>query len=76
MKLSVSLPEEDVEFIDGYLARRGAASRSAAVQDAIELLRAAELEDAYTEAFEEWADEETQAWEQAVADGIDRGDPE
>ena len=32
MKLSVSLPDEDVEFLDRYAAEHGIGSRSAAVQ--------------------------------------------
>ena len=35
MKLSVSLPEDDVLFLDGYARERGAGSRSAAVHDAV-----------------------------------------
>ena len=71
MKISVSLPEEDVEFLDGYVRSRGVGSRSAVVRKAVGLLRASELGSAYENAWQEWFDsgEET-AWETAVGDGI------
>ena len=71
MKLSVSLPEEDVEFLDQYAKDRGIASRSAAVHKAVRLLRASELGAAYEDAWAEWADNgDGQAWESAVGDGL------
>ncbi|WP_158888746.1 antitoxin [Amycolatopsis anabasis] len=71
MKLSVSLAEEDVAFIDDYAAKSNVPSRSAVIQRAVELLRASQLEDAYREAWEEWsADEDARAWESAVGDGV------
>ncbi|WP_028849013.1 ribbon-helix-helix domain-containing protein [Thermocrispum municipale] len=70
MKLSVSLPDDDVAFIDRYVRRSGAATRSAALRQAIELLRAAELEDSYAEAFDEWHESgDAAAWDVTVADG-------
>ncbi len=47
MKLSVSLPDEDVEFLDAYAAAEGFASRSAVLHRAVRLLRASELGAAY-----------------------------
>lgn len=71
MKLSVSLPEDDVAFIDSYVARTELTTRSGVVQRALELLRAAQLEDAYADAWDEWADSgEAQAWESVTADGL------
>jgi Arc/MetJ-type ribon-helix-helix transcriptional regulator len=71
MKLSVSLPEDDVAFVDDYARRRGSASRSSVVHHAIELLRMAELEDAYTDAWDEWdAGGQAGPWEATVGDGI------
>ena len=71
MKLSVSLPEDDVAFVDEYARRRGSSSRSSVVHRAIELLRLAELEDAYAGAWEEW-EQSGQAgeWDAATGDGI------
>ena len=43
MKLSVSLPEEDVEFLDAYAQSQGISSRSAVVHKAVRLLKANEL---------------------------------
>lgn len=70
MKLSVSLPDDDVEFLDRYAATRGMASRSAAVQRAVDLLRAEELGPAYEDAWRTWAGEEADDWEVTVADGL------
>lgn len=71
MKLSVSLPEEDIEFIDDYADRRGSASRSAVLHRAIDLLRASELEDAYAAAYDEWdADEDGKLWSATEGDGL------
>ena len=71
MKVSVSIPEEDVEFLDSYAQSHQIASRSAALHRAIRLLRASELSSDYAAAFEEWADNnEDQAWDVAVSDGL------
>lgn len=71
MKLSVSLPEEDVEFLDAYAEAQGIASRSAAMHKAVRLLRASELGPAYEDAWTEWAAGDDQdLWENAKADGI------
>ncbi len=40
MKISVSLPDEDVEFLDRYADAQGYASRSAVVHKAVRLLSA------------------------------------
>ncbi|HEY7592399.1 MAG TPA: antitoxin [Actinophytocola sp.] len=70
MKLSVSLPAEDVAFVDEYGERTGEPSRSSVIQRAIGLLRVAELEEDYASAFDEWADAESRAWDRAAADGL------
>lgn len=73
MKLSVSLPSHDVEFIDAYAHDQGIASRSAVLHRAIRLLRATQLGEAYAAAWEQWSTEgEADAWETAVSDGLDR----
>jgi len=69
MKISVSVPDEDVEFLDNYANTHQIASRSAAVQRAIRLLRASELTDAYAVAFTEWVDDSSNdAWDTSTAD--------
>lgn len=69
MKLSVSLLEEDVEFLDAYAQAQGVASRSAVVHRAVRLLRASQLGPAYEDAWEEWSGDDEQAWEVTAADG-------
>ena len=69
MKVSVSIPDEDVEFLDNYTKTHQIESRSAALHRAIRLLRASELGDAYAAAFTEWADDSANdAWDNAVVD--------
>jgi Arc/MetJ-type ribon-helix-helix transcriptional regulator len=71
MKISVSLPAEDVEFLDEYAKSPGVGSRSAVVQRAVRLLRASGLGPAYAEAWEEWgASGEAEAWDSVVGDGL------
>lgn len=73
MKLSVSLGEEDVAFLDEYAAHERIGSRSAVLHRAIELLRASDLESAYQAAWEEWAEDEAAAWEVTAGDGVAAG---
>jgi antitoxin MazE9 len=71
MKVGVSIPDEDVAFIDDYARRSGAKSRSAVLHQAIALLRSVDLEDAYAAAWQEWEREDDSAlWDVASADGI------
>jgi Arc/MetJ-type ribon-helix-helix transcriptional regulator len=71
MKLSVSLPDADVAFIDDFAARSGEPSRSSVLQRAVRLLRMAELDSAYEGAYREWeAGEDAQLWEATAADGL------
>jgi len=72
MKISVSLPDADIEFLDEYAKNLGVPSRSAVIQRAVQLLRATELGPAYAEAWQEWeADDDAEAWDTAVGDGIE-----
>jgi len=71
MKLSVSLPDEDVALLDEYVRTSGLASRSAAVQHAVRLLRHPDLEQNYEAAWAEWDDAGEQArWDGTAADGL------
>ena len=70
MKVSVSLPDEDVEFLDDYARNHQIASRSATLHRAIRLLRASELAQDYAEAFAQWDSEEGRLWDSAVSDGL------
>ncbi len=72
MKISVSLPDEDIKFLDEYARNLGVRSRSAVIQQAVRLLRATELGPAYAEAWEEWeASGDADMWDSAVGDGIE-----
>jgi Arc/MetJ-type ribon-helix-helix transcriptional regulator len=72
MKMSVSLPEEDIEFLDTYVKEQGAGSRSAALHSAVGLLRAAQLARAYEDAWASWASsDDSGTWDAALADGLD-----
>jgi len=71
MKVSVSLPGEDVEFLDEYAKEQGLDSRSAALHRAIRLLRTAELAGTYEAAWDEWtAGGEAEVWESTTDDGV------
>ena len=73
MKVSVSLPDEDVEFLDAYAAEQGFESRSAVLHKAVRLLKVVELGDAYEDAWREWQTTgEAEAWETVAADGVVR----
>jgi Arc/MetJ-type ribon-helix-helix transcriptional regulator len=70
MKVSVSLPDEDVDFLDSYADSQGFASRSAVVHKAVRLLRASELGPAYEDAWDQWSKDDADAWESTARDGL------
>jgi len=71
MKVSVSLPGEDVQFLDEYTKEQGLESRSAALHRAVRLLRTAELGAAYESAWEHWTtDSDSELWDSTVGDGL------
>jgi Arc/MetJ-type ribon-helix-helix transcriptional regulator len=72
MKLSVSLPEEDVAILDEFARTAGLPSRSAALHHAVRMLRLPELEHDYEAAWHEWeASGDQEAWvDMTAADGI------
>ena len=72
VKLSVSIPDEDVDFIDRYADDHGVDSRSGVVQRALSQLRSAELGDDYAAAWQEWSAAEADVWEVTSVDGLDR----
>lgn len=73
MKVSVSLPDDDVDYLDAYARSQGLDSRSAAVHRAVRLLRATELGAAYDEAWAEWeASEDSDLWDAVTGDGLAR----
>jgi len=71
MKVSVSLPGEDIQFLDQYAKEQGLESRSAALHRAVRLLRTAELGGTYEAAWDEWAaGEDGPLWESTTGDGL------
>lgn len=71
MKVSVSLPEDDIEYLDEYAHTQGLPSRSAAIHKAVRLLRASELGAAYDDAWRDWFDSgEGELWDVTTADGM------
>lgn len=71
MKVSVSLPGDDVQFLDAYAREQGLESRSAALHRAVRLLRTAELGGTYEAAWNEWtAEGEAELWESTTGDGV------
>jgi Arc/MetJ-type ribon-helix-helix transcriptional regulator len=71
MKLSVSLPDDDVTFVDEYSERTGLSTRSSVLHRAISLLRLAEMESAYAQAWDEWhASGDADVWDVTAADGL------
>ena len=70
----MSLPNEDVEFLDQNARTQGYDSRSAVVHRAVRLLRSTELGEAYAEAWGEWSQSgEAGVWDGAVGDGLATG---
>lgn len=71
MKLSASLPDEDVAFLDVYAREHGLTTRSSVLQRAVRLLRDAELGGAYADAWDEWVSSgEADSWDVTVGDGL------
>jgi Arc/MetJ-type ribon-helix-helix transcriptional regulator len=71
VKLSVSLPEADIDTLDTYARTAGLASRSAAIHHAVRLLRESDLEHDYEAAWDEWESSgAAAAWAGATADGL------
>ncbi|HEX7292278.1 MAG TPA: ribbon-helix-helix domain-containing protein [Conexibacter sp.] len=71
MKLSVSLPDEDVEFLDAYASEHASPSRSAVLHEAIQALRLRGLGEAYRSAWDEWSgSEDAGLWDATAGDGL------
>jgi Arc/MetJ-type ribon-helix-helix transcriptional regulator len=71
VKLSVSLPRADVEFLDEYAHQHRLGSRSAVLQRAVRMLKGSTLERAYEQAWDEWGImAEAELWEATADDGL------
>jgi len=69
VKLSISVPADDLEFIDSYAGEHGVATRSGVVQRALSLLRSSQLGADYEAAWAEWAAGDAPMWEATAGDG-------
>ncbi|MGH3327836.1 MAG: ribbon-helix-helix domain-containing protein [Streptomycetales bacterium] len=68
----MSLPREDVEFLDAYARSQGYVSRSAALHKAVGLLRSGELAGEYEDAWRSWTvSGEAEVWAAVTADGLE-----
>lgn len=65
-KLSISLPEATLRFIEQYRTAKGRGSRSQVIEEALSLLQERELEAAYRESSLEIDG----VWDVAIADGL------
>ena len=75
VKVSTTLPERDVVFIERYAKEKNLPSRAAAYQAAVKALRDQELMRQYEEADKEWYESgEAAVWECTVGDGIEDED--
>ena len=77
MKVQVSarLDGELVRFLETYQRDHERASRSEALEDAIEALRDRVLEYEYAQAMDEWLEsEDAPAWDRTSQDGIELDD--
>lgn len=71
MKISISLPAEDVAVLDDFVRITGLSSRSAALHHAVRMLRLPELEQDYEAAWKEWeASADHATWSVTAADGL------
>lgn len=71
MKLSVSMRETDVKTLDAYVASHAGATRSSALQRAIELLREQSLLEQYDVAMDQWSgDDDANAWDVTAGDAL------
>lgn len=72
VKVSTTLAERDLVFIENYANRHGLPSRAAGFHAAISALREKELEAQYEEAYHEWyISGEAEVWECVSGDGIE-----
>ncbi|MEG3921519.1 CopG family transcriptional regulator [Microcoleus sp. T3_A4] len=65
-KISISLSQSLLQFIESYKIAKGCKSPSQVIEVALELLRNQELESAYRQA----SSEVDSAWDITVADGL------
>lgn len=69
-KLSISLPQQQCEFIEDYLIHHHLKSRSEVIKEAIYLLQQKQLEAFYSEANQEIGS----AFESTTSDGLEENE--
>jgi Arc/MetJ-type ribon-helix-helix transcriptional regulator len=71
MKISISLQDEVVEYVDSCVKLQRAANRSAAIQKAIRLMKMMEMAPQYQAEWQEWEkSEDAGLWDNALSDGL------
>jgi len=71
MKISISLSDGDVQFLDQYAEQHGCISRSAVVHTAVRMLRSTELGYAYADAWAQWENSgEADIWGRTTSDDL------
>ncbi len=68
-KLSVSIDQQLLTFLEGYQHEHKIKSKSEVISEALRLLRERELETQYAAAMQEWQGE-AEAWEAVTGDGL------
>jgi len=72
MKVSVSLPNDDVSYLDAQVADGRFPSRSAAFHAAVRSLRFRDLGEQYAQAATEWRESGDEAvWDATLTDGLE-----
>ncbi len=69
MKISISLPDDDVLFLDAYAKSQGISSRSAVMHRAVVALKTSHLGNDYADAWQQWADSDGKIWDAMLSDG-------
>lgn len=68
-KLSVSIDQQLLAFLEGYQQKYQIKAKSEVVSEALRLLHERELESQYAAAMQEWK-EEAAVWEAVTGDGL------
>ena len=72
IKLSVSVDQDFAPFIERYQRQHTVRTKSEVVERALELLRKAELQEAYRQAAADWLENpDAKLWDRTVADGLE-----
>ena len=70
MKVSISLPDEDLAFVDAETLAGRFESRSAVVLAAVRLLKDRQYLDSYAAAWDEWDSAGDEIWDSTSGDGL------